>query len=94
MRKRLWLAVVVLGLCVSRPAWAQSSNPWGPPVGPIQNQVIDTNAWAATDGNSSAWSSPFQALTNLWPSFGSSAKKPPKPANKKPSRTKPPPRPM
>jgi hypothetical protein len=73
MRRKLWLAGLVLGLCGARPAWAQSANTWGSPVGPIQNQTIDTGANAIPAlGTSAGASNPFHALANLFPHSGDS----------------------
>ncbi len=70
MRGKLWLAGLVLALCGARPAWAQSANLWGAPVGPIQNQVIDTSAYAMPAGSVPQAASPLKALASLFPSFG------------------------
>jgi hypothetical protein len=43
MRTYLWLAGLVLGLCLAGPARAQSAVTFGPAIiGPIQNHVVDT----------------------------------------------------
>ncbi len=75
MRGRLWPAVLVLGLCAARPAWGQGANTWGPPVGPIQNQVVNTGGFP-TLVNGPTWSERFRSLRSLLPSFGSANKKP------------------
>jgi hypothetical protein len=75
MRRRLWVAGLVLGLCGVRPAWAQSAPTWGPRLGPIRNQPIDTGAWSP-GGTSPTQAGPFHALANLFPSFGGPHKGP------------------
>jgi hypothetical protein len=87
MRRRLWLAGLVLGLWGAQPAWAQSAKTWGPPPGPIHNQVINTGAFPMPAASSPTWSNPFHALANLFSSPGSPNKKPPlKPGKKKPRK--------
>ena len=42
MRAPIWLAGLVIGLCWAESASAQGALTWGGPVGPIQQQVINT----------------------------------------------------
>ncbi len=83
MRRRLWLAGVVLGLCGALPAWAQSANPWGGSVGPTINQPVDTSAWPSPVSTSPTSANPFRTLAGLFPSFGKGNKKPQVKARKK-----------
>src|SRR5262245_5044125 len=87
MGGKKWLAGLVLGMCGSSMAWGQSAPTWGQPVGPIQNQVVDTGAGTLLFG-SPPWSERFLSLKRLVPSFGRPKNAPNRPGSKKPSKRK------
>jgi hypothetical protein len=67
MRKGLWLAGLIVGLCVAAPARAQSSRN----MGPIQYQVVDTSASAVPLSGlqqqpANTWSNLFGSVVNLF----------------------------
>jgi hypothetical protein len=75
MRKGLWLAGLVLGLCAARPAAAQSAVSWGPQVGSIQNRVISTDTSQVPIAQPMTRSFGFR-LANLFPNVTRMAAKP------------------